>query len=152
METPPVDLGKVVVDVNHPLHAKVTWNDQVIELHYWPLTRRARDEAMAAAVIAFRKQHEDMEGLDPGTYMRELAVRLIREWNVPMGVGEAWDRFPPELGDLIAKATGIEKVITDLTGRVRAERAKMKAPPVHPEVEKAKNSQGGAVENTTSPS
>lgn len=86
-----------------------------IELRVYPVTRLMRNQALELAAIAYQEKY-GKPGFLPTVFERELAIRLIKWWNIPKPPSLGWDMLPLEVGDKISEAIGTADVLKSLKG------------------------------------
>lgn len=110
------------VDLSETRTAEVPWEDKSVAIHYVPVTREVRNKSFWEAVEAFKQDHPNMTedefknsiGFDLATFEREVANAVIKGWSLSKPVSIGWRELPPELGDRIANAVGINEAIQSM--------------------------------------
>lgn len=91
--------------------ARVEHEGQTIVIRYVKANRGMRNEALEAASIEYQRRYKE-NGFLPTVFEREMAMRQIKWWNLPISITLGWDMLPPELGDKISEAIGISRALS----------------------------------------
>lgn len=109
-DDPQKEALKALLTPQEQQEARIEHEGLEVVIRYVKATRRMRNEALELASIEYQRRYE-RNGFLPSVYEREMALRMIRWWNLPVSITVGWDLLPPELGDKVAEALKIGETL-----------------------------------------